>query len=118
MKIPDRLYENPRLKAQQERQKQMRIEAQQKASAYVRKKLHNEVELKALGKCLLCIIYIADNHLMELQDTRKRIEPARDEEWSEQFCQLIVYISRLKRVLCDLWFLYLNIDRPQFYSYL
>lgn len=118
MKIPDRFYDNPRLKAQQERQKQKRIEAQRKASAYVQKRLHEETELKAQGKLLLCLIYILDVQLMSMQGRRDAVEPARDGEWSEQFCQLIVSIARLKHVIHELWFAYLNVDRPQFVIYM
>lgn len=118
MRIPDRFYENPRIKAQQERQKQKRIEAQQKASAYVRKRLHEETELRAQGKLLLCLICILDVQLMSMQDRRKAIEPTRDDEWSDQFCQLIVSIARLKYMIHELWFAYLNVDRPQFAIYM
>jgi len=103
MRLDDRFYESRRAAKQRERMQQKHAEEAAAQSEVLRRIQHEETEQKAREKLLFCVWYLLDKRLQELQ--ADLVRNAED-------------IPHIKNTCNDVWFAYLNIDRPEFYNYI
>lgn len=111
-------YKSSRQQAMEERRKQSLIENAIVHSEKLRKIEHERVEQRAWKKVLFGIWCTLDRRLSELEDQRDANRPHTfSDGWNSEFCEAVREIPEVRRACEDVWYAYINIDRPEFSEY-
>ena len=115
--IPDR-YISDRQRANEERKIQQLSEYALAESDVLRKIEEKKHEAKLRKKVLFCLWYALDRSLHKLEQIRDEHAPKNaNDEWDDAFCKAIEKMPELRDACEDVWFTYLNIDRPEYFDY-
>lgn len=103
-----------------EQQKRQSLIEQARQESKLLRKLEEEREgMRRDGLLLFRLWSIADRVLTALEQQRKEYEPKDpDAPWDEKFCDAIRKIPEIRRLCDDLWFAWMNVDRPEFWTWI
>lgn len=84
-------------------------------SEVIERKRMEEAERRTEEKLLFCLWCVLDWHLEELEMIRDANLPkTADEDWSPAFCDAVRRIHDVKELATEVWFAYVNAQRPQY----
>lgn len=119
MKLDDRFFRSSRAEEQRKRTMQMRAEERMQKSMILQKMEQEQAEEKADVTRLFCLWMMMDNLLRTLEEQRYVHAPKLPyDDWDDEFCEAVEKIHDVKEICNELWFAYINADRPEFIKYM
>ena len=113
--VPNGSYLSERQRIAEERRRQKSIDTAKQQSELLQKIEHEKEEHRQNDLMLFELWRTMDERLEELEHIRDELMPKDpNEQFSEELTEIILRIKALENLCNDLYFKWLNYDRPEF----